>query len=86
MPPTAGVPIFCTKINIRITHTMSMSPPVPRVPSPNETTNKMLVLPTHPMNQVRAQKRRTAHLQHAESMINTMPRVRTRAQVATETA
>ncbi len=75
-----------TELNHRITRWMSMSPPIPRVHSPNETTNKISTLPTHPTIQVCAQKQPTARLRCAEPMINTTPHVRTRAQVAMETA
>jgi hypothetical protein len=83
---TAGVPMPHTEINRRVMRVMSMSPPVPRVPSSNKTTSKMPTLPTHSTSQVHTQKWRTAQLRHVESMINTTPRVRTQAQVATEIA
>ena len=83
---TADVPLPHTEINRRIRRTMSMSPPVPRVPSPNETTNKTPAPPTHPMSWVCTCKWHIALLRHAESKINMTPHVQTWAQVATETA
>ncbi len=83
---TASMPIPHTDANRRITRSMNMTMPFPRVPINNAPTNKSIAPPTNSMRRERIQKWRAAQLQSAEPTINTSPCIRTQAQVATAAA
>ena len=74
---TARVPIPYTVVNRRVMCSMSMLPPVPRVPNYNTTTIKPPTLHTKSTGRVHMQKRHTALIKNTEIMINTTPRVQT---------
>jgi hypothetical protein len=83
---TASMPIPHTDANRRITRSMNMTTPFPRVPINSAPTNKPTAPPTNSMRWERIWKRGAARLRSAEPTINTSPRIRTQAQVATAAA
>jgi hypothetical protein len=84
--PPPSVPTPHINVNIRITHSMLMQTPVPRVPSNGAPTNKPTNMPTNSTKWERLRKQRAVQLQNAATPISTSPCVQTRAQVATEAA
>jgi hypothetical protein len=76
---TAGIPIPHTDANRRITHSMNMTMPFPRVPINSAPTNKPTASPTDSMSQERIRKWRAAQLQSADPTINTSPCIGTQA-------
>ena len=83
---TANMPIPHNDTNRRITCSMNMTTPFPRVPINSASTNKPTTPLTVTMRRERIRKRRAARLRSAEPMINTSPHTRTQAHVATAAA
>ncbi len=83
---TASMPIPHTDANRRITRSMNIMTPFPRVPINSAPTNKPTAPPTNSMRQECIRKRHAARLRSAEPTIITSPCIRTQAQVAMEAA
>ncbi len=83
---TTSMLIPHTDANRRITHSMNMTTPFPRVPIDSAPTNKPNAPLTDSMRWKRVRKRHAAQLQSADPTINASPRTRTQTKVATVAA
>ncbi len=84
--PPPSVPTPHINVNRRITLSMLMQTPVPRVPSNGAPTKKSTNMPTDSTKRERLRKRQAVRLQNAATPISTSPCIQTRAQVAMEAA
>ncbi len=84
--PPPSVPTPHINVNRRITHSMLMQTPVPRVPINGAPTNKPTNMPTNSTKWERLRKRQAVQLRNAATPISTSPCIQTRAQVAMEAA
>ncbi len=80
-PPSVPTPYIDD--NKRITRSMLMQTPVPRVPSSNGAPTN---IPTDSTKQERLRKRQAVRLRNTATPITTAPHIQTRAQVATAAA
>jgi hypothetical protein len=84
--PPPSVPTPHIDVNRRITRSMLMQTPVPRVPSNGAPTKKPTHMPTDSTKRERLRKRQAIRLQNSATPISTSPHIQIRTQVATEAA